>query len=810
MASPLLILLLTLPDQKQPLGRPSLPPTSVSPAVVPTVADDEATLKAASLDTAGPALLDFFRTRAAPPGRERVAGLVNRLADKDPVAQKKAAGELARAGSVAVAALRRAANAVEDSAATARARHCLEAVEGPASVNLARAAARLVATRKPPGAAEALLGYLPFADDDAVADEVVTALAAVGAPGGRPDPALTRALEDKSPSRRAAAGEVLCKVGGPADRAAVRVLLKDPRPTVRLRAALALARTYDPEAVPVLVAALADAAPAQRKAAEEYLAELAGDWAVATPQGADPLAARIRRDAWAAWWSAADGPSLLAEFRSRTLTAEEYDRAADMIRRLGEGDADARAKASEGLTALAPRCLPLLRQAAGRGNARAAKLADALERDHPAAPLPAAAGRLLALRHPEGALEAVLGYLPAAEGEDVADELRELLVPLGFRDGKPEPALVAALADKRPALRAAAAGALCRGGAAEELPAVRGLLKDADADVRLRAALALAGRGEREAVPALIGLLTELPPEGTGEVEDFLARLAGDKPPEVPEGGPEKVRDAWAAWWREHGATADLAAVGQTARPRGHLLALEPWNANNNGRVVELNASGKVVWQLGGMTGPVDAQVLPNRRLLVAEQNANRVTERDRGGKVVWERAVPTAFVCQRLPNGHTFLAGRNFIVELDRAGKELLNQNRAEYLMAARKLPNGHIALVNNQGHYVRLDAAGKELKRFTVPVGLRGGMTSAEVLPGDHTLVATQHMNRVAEYDGEGKVVWEATVPQPGCPARLPNGHTLVPSINAGTATELDGKGKVVGEKKQLAVRPWRLVAR
>src|SRR5262249_29823188 len=75
-----------------------------------------------------------------------------------------------------------------------------------------RAAARLLAARRPAGAAEALLGYLPFAEEDAAGD-IEAALAAVGVPDGRPDPALLRALGDPSPARRAAAAEILCRHG---------------------------------------------------------------------------------------------------------------------------------------------------------------------------------------------------------------------------------------------------------------------------------------------------------------------------------------------------------------------------------------------------------------------------------------------------------------------------------------------------------------------------------------------------------------------------------------------------------------------
>ena len=64
----------------------------------------------------------------------------------------------------------------------------------------------------------------------------------------------------------------------------------------------------------------------------------------------------------------------------------------------------------------------------------------------------------------------------------------------------------------------------------------------------------------------------------------------------------------------------------------------------------------------------------------------------------------------QRLPNGNTFVACRNVLMEFDRAGKEVLNLQRPnEWFLDAQKLRDGQIALLNNQGGYARLDADGQ-----------------------------------------------------------------------------------------------------
>ena len=71
------------------------------------------------------------------------------------------------------------------------------------------------------------------------------------------------------------------------------------------------------------------------------------------------------------------------------------------------------------------------------------------------------------------------------------------------------PVLVKALDDKIGVRRGAAAVALCRRGAGENLAAVKKLFKDPDMDVRLCTALGrLTAAHDKDAVPVLIGLLT--------------------------------------------------------------------------------------------------------------------------------------------------------------------------------------------------------------------------------------------------------------------------------------------------------------
>jgi hypothetical protein len=81
---------------------------------------------------------------------------------------------------------------------------------------------RLVAMRRPAGAAAALLERLTPTTEPEVAEEILAALATVAVTKGKPDPALQEALDGKDPVRRAAALAVLGKDGGAFEKKAGR------------------------------------------------------------------------------------------------------------------------------------------------------------------------------------------------------------------------------------------------------------------------------------------------------------------------------------------------------------------------------------------------------------------------------------------------------------------------------------------------------------------------------------------------------------------------------------------------------------
>jgi hypothetical protein len=177
-------------------------------------AADERTLRAAKLGVDGPALLALLRKRIPTEAEQvKLKDLVLKLGHRSFGVRQRASAELKSWGLKAAPLLRQAARDPDHEVAR-RAKQALEALAHDPDAALVAAAARLLAQRRPPGAAAVLLDYFPWAPDEAVAREVQGALAAIVDAGGKNDSALLSALRDRDPQRRATAAAALGKDGG--------------------------------------------------------------------------------------------------------------------------------------------------------------------------------------------------------------------------------------------------------------------------------------------------------------------------------------------------------------------------------------------------------------------------------------------------------------------------------------------------------------------------------------------------------------------------------------------------------------------
>jgi hypothetical protein len=506
-----------------------------------------------------------------------------------------------------------------------------------------------------------------------------------------------------------------------------------------------------------------------------------------------------------------DAAALLDFFRSRTLSRDQQDACNALFEDLSSNSYTKRVKATEALAKSGYRIKALLARVAKEApdcevQRRAQGCLDKLRGD-PEPQLAAAAARLVALSKPAGAAAVLLDYLPFAADPPVTDAVLGALTALAVRDGKPEAVFVKALHDKLPLRRAAAAEALCRAGQTQLNSDYLAALKGNGPEARLRVALALFDGRCREAVPELIDLLPRLPAEEVWRVEEALRQAAGDKAPTVTldrDTPAKKVRDAWSGWWAKNSAALDLGKIDLTPRLLGYTLLARLDPTGTTGRVLEVGPDKRVRWEIDGLRYPVDAEVTGPNRVLIAEFQGGRVSERDFKGKVIWEKQVALPIACQRLPNGHTFVATRRLVFVLDRAGKEVFTyHHQATSISAARRLRDGQTVLVYS-GQLTRLDANGKPVKTFAVGlVYPLGG--NIDVLPNGHVLVPEYKNDRVVEYDTDGKAVWQARAETPISAVRLPNGNTLLVGMRSPAAVEIDRQGREVWSQTTEG-RLWR----
>jgi HEAT repeat protein len=778
-----------------------------SPVRADGVADKSAELailRAARLPADDTSLLAFLNQRAAGTAKpEQIGELIARLRSPRANERARAVAELLGVGPSAVPALRVLASDL-DAVGSAAARACLKTLDNDSSA-LTGAVLRLLAARRPVGAAAAVLAFLPQSEDAGIVEEAIATLAAVGLRGRDPDRVVLQALEDPVGLRRAAAVDVLC-LCGPTQNTVVRRVLHDPVPAVRLRAARALVRSGDPDALATLIALLPELPARLALQAEESLIAIAAEQAPAVLVG-DDLASRTRcRDAWLAWWQKTLDPApYLDQVRKRVHADLDRDKVQDLIRGLGDDSFDVRQRATDELKAMGPAVAPTLRKLVEHPDLevrqRTQTLLQEIEKEAPS-PLSLAVPRILALRKPAAAAEVLLAYLPFADDDNMVAEVQTTLNAIAFQNGKPDPVILKALGDKAPARRAAAGEALAAGDAAEVQEAVHALLKDPDSLVRVKVALAVARTSDRTAVPVVIALTGDTSAEVAAQAESYLSSLRDDRPPTAvaaisgSDAAARKARrDAWSDWWKLNGDRVELSPRSSLGRAH-HYLGYTLLVQSQSGIVSEIDAAGQLRWQIAGLAGPRDAQVLPGDRVLITESSVRRVTERNHKGDILWQKEVASFPIsAARLPDGHTFIVSRNRVCEVDRSGRELFSLNRpGNDVMTAQKMRDGRIAIVSSQSSLIFLDAGGREVKTVRLP-----GVSSFsnEVLPGGGLLLPLSWQNKVIEYDDAGRVVWESLVPQPVSASRLPNGHTLVVTQQSPPRIlEIDHTGKKVAE--------------
>ncbi|MFM8274376.1 MAG: hypothetical protein ACKODX_18880, partial [Gemmata sp.] len=214
--------------------------------------------------------------------------------------------------------------------------------------------------------------------------------------------------------------------------------------------------------------------------------------------------------------SADEAATLLEYLKQRTLTDADQSKIGEVIARFGTDDFEDRVKATQEVEKFGSAAIGPLKTAASSSDpevAYRARVALKQMEKVPHSQVAAAAVRALAKLKHKDAPAALLGFLPMADTDEVAEEIRVALVALAVTDGKPEPALLKALDDKSVIRRSAAYVALIEGGDEkaririnDAYPLVKeAVRKETDTDAKFRGLWALLLTScEKEFVPDLL------------------------------------------------------------------------------------------------------------------------------------------------------------------------------------------------------------------------------------------------------------------------------------------------------------------
>jgi outer membrane protein assembly factor BamB len=322
------------------------------------------------------------------------------------------------------------------------------------------------------------------------------------------------------------------------------------------------------------------------------------------------------------------------------------------------------------------------------------------------------------------------------------------------------------------------------------------LLNSDEPRVRYKVALAFAKLGDKRSIEPLVSSISSVSQWESSLLDHFLRKLLPTNPPPVGLPQPELQKE-WAKRTTDSSIIPE-AQIAFNAKNMGKTLVV----LLDAGRIIMLDSSNNILWKIDNLQFPLDAQILPDEKVLVAEHQGNKVTERNKKGEIIWEKKIDGPLAVQKLEDGSIFIASKTNIVFVDQKGKEIseFTPPNNEPIMKANIASNGDICLVLStpQGNakFVRFDKNKKPVATYDIDVRTSGG--KVDILPNGNSLITEVYGNRVIEFNNEGKEVWKFECEQPVAAVRLPNGNTLVTSMTQMKALEIDPKGKEIWSYK------------
>ena len=220
----------------------------------------------------------------------------------------------------------------------------------------------------------------------------------------------------------------------------------------------------------------------------------------------------------------------------------------------------------------------------------------------------------------------------------------------------------------------------------------------------------------------------------------------------------------------------------------------------DNHRILEINPqNNEVVWQFGekdqpekaerGLDRPRFAQILPNQRVLIVDQNNRRVFEMKKNRQIMWQYEgmdqLMVPYHAERLENGNTLITdwGAHWVLEVS-PEKEVVwsfgerktsgNDNaHLSYPEYATRLSNGNTLISDTRNHRVIevnpdkevvwvLD--GQDRVKYGTP-------TYAQRMDNGNTLILHSSNRQMLEVTLKKKLVWKLMLPFSRTPTKAPS---------------------------------------
>ena len=284
-----------------------------------------------------------------------------------------------------------------------------------------------------------------------------------------------------------------------------------------------------------------------------------------------------------------------------------------------------------------------------------------------------------------------------------------------------------------------------------------------------------------------------------GTILVALRGLTGPGAPEYQGRIVELDRSGAVVW--QYLVPAGMSVTDVRRLPNGNVLfarfaaagSATPLTASTPKAAVEVARDGTIAREMAAPTTS-HAEILPNGNLLTADVTSDQVTEYDPSGRVVWVWRASDhikAFDATTYANWDKSLAINN--VYADRG-----TQTYWTHVNSVQRLANGDTLMsLRNLDLVIAVDREGRVTRSFG-PLMFKHQHCAFE-LPNGNYLVTDNGNSRVIEIEpATFRVVWSYStglnIPIGGCAQRLPSGNTLITDSGARRVVEVSPAGDIV----------------